>query len=88
MLREITGTKEEVIQIAGKGDVTVASVLNALSNKYGKQFDDYVYDEEKRAVKGFLQFFINGQSASAKKGLETKLQDGDVLAIIPPVGGG
>jgi molybdopterin converting factor small subunit len=35
-----------------------------------------------------LQFFINGKSASTLNGLQTELQDGDALAIVPPVGGG
>jgi molybdopterin converting factor small subunit len=39
-------------------------------------------------VRGFLQFLVNGKSASSLKGLQTELSDGDVLAILPPVGGG
>jgi len=49
---------------------------------------EYVYDGKTGEVKSFLQFLINGRSASALDGLDTKLEDGDVLAIIPPVGGG
>jgi molybdopterin converting factor small subunit len=47
-----------------------------------------VYNTKTGEVKGFLQFLINGRSASALDGMDTKLEDGDVLAIIPPVGGG
>jgi len=35
-----------------------------------------------------LQFLVNGRSTSSLEGLSTRLADGDVLAIIPPVGGG
>lgn len=68
--------------------VTVAKVLGKLAERYGKGFVEYVYDSKTGDVKGFLQFLINGRSASTFKGLETELVDGDVLAIIPPVGGG
>ena len=63
-------------------------ILETLSSQIGKGFVDYVYDVDTHEVKGFLQFLINGQSASTIKGLQTELKDDDVLAILPPVGGG
>ncbi|MEM1564375.1 MAG: ubiquitin-like small modifier protein 1 [Candidatus Bathyarchaeia archaeon] len=87
-LREITGKREETLEFPEGEHVTLASVLKRLSERYGKGFVEYVYDSKTGDVKGFLQFLINGRSASTLKGLETELADGDVLAIIPPVGGG
>jgi len=66
----------------------VAPTLDKLAKEYGKSFTDYVFDRRTGEVKGFLQFLINGRSASTNKGLDAKLADGDILAIIPPVGGG
>jgi MoaD family protein len=88
VLREVTGKKEETLQFCEKEKVTVAAVLKTLSDRYGKPFTDYVYGAQTGAVMGFLQFFINGQSTTGLSGLETQLNDGDVLAIVPPVGGG
>lgn len=68
--------------------VTVTTVLERLAEHYGKSFVEYAYDSKTHEVKGFLQFLINGRSATTLDGLKTKLEDGDVLAIIPPVGGG
>jgi molybdopterin converting factor small subunit len=59
-----------------------------LSEKYGEPFTDYVYDGKTGQPKGFLQFLVNGNSTSTLNGLQTELRDGDVLAILPPVGGG
>jgi sulfur-carrier protein len=87
-LREITGKKEETLEFSDDEKVTVEKILTTLSSQYGKGFVDYVYDAKTREVKGFLQFLINGQSASTMKGLQTELKNGDVLAILPPVGGG
>ena len=88
ILREITGKKEETLQFTKDEDVTVNRVLNRLSEKYGKAFNEYVYDHRTREVKGFLQFLVNGRSVSSSKGIETELSDGDILAIVPPVSGG
>ncbi len=84
-LREITGKKEEQLEFSRS--VTVKSLVSQLSKKYGKEFDDYVYDEL-GDVRGHLQLLVNGRSVTALQGLRTKLKDGDQVAILPPVGGG
>lgn len=87
-LRETVGKREETLEFPEDERVTVEKVLDKLAQCYGKDFIEYVYDGETGNVKGFLQFLINGRSASTLKGLKTELLNGDVLAIIPPVGGG
>jgi MoaD family protein len=62
-------------------------LLKELSKTYGKEFEDYVYDELGN-VRGHLQFLVNGNSVTALKGFKTKLREGDQIAILPPVGGG
>ncbi len=88
VLREVTGKKEEILSFPEGERVTVEAVLKTLTTRHGKVFKEYVYNGERDDVKGFLQFFVNGKSASTLKGLQTELGDGDVLAIVPPVGGG
>jgi len=87
-LREIIGKREETFEFSGKEKVTVDMVLKRLGKRYGKDFVEYVFDRKTSEVKGFLQFLVNGRSVSTLKDLDTPLKDGDVLAIIPPVGGG
>lgn len=87
-LREITGKKEEILRFKENEAVTLNKVLEKLAKRYGKDFAEYVYDIETGEVRGFLQFLINGRSATTLKELDTELADNDVLAIIPPVGGG
>jgi molybdopterin synthase sulfur carrier subunit len=84
-LREITGKKDEQIEL--ERPVTVGSLLKQLSKKYGRDYDDYVFDEL-GDVRGHLQVLVNGQSVTALRELRTKLKDGDQVAILPPVGGG
>jgi len=88
VLREVTGKKEEKVEFPEGENATIESVLKKLSKQYGKRFREYVYHPQTGEAKGFLQFLVNGKSTSNIKGLETELINGDVLAIIPPVGGG
>ena len=84
-LREITGKKEEQIEFFKTA--TVESLLEQLSKKYGKEFNDYVYDELGN-VHGHLHFLINGKSITALREFKIRLKEGDQVAILPPVGGG
>jgi molybdopterin synthase sulfur carrier subunit len=87
-LREITGKKEETVEFSEGEKVTVDKVLTTLSRHYGKGFTEYVYDPKTNETRGFLQFLVNGKSTSSPNGPRAELKDGDVLAILPPVGGG
>ena len=84
-LREIVGKKEEEFEFS-KG-TTIKEVLRHLSESYGRTFKEYIYNEKGR-IKSHLEFLINGKSITTLQGFETKLKDGDKIAIIPPVGGG
>lgn len=84
-LREIVGKREEEFEFS-RG-TTVKELLKHLSESYGQAFKEYIYNERGR-VKSYLQFLINGKSITTLKGFETRLKDGDKVAIIPPVGGG
>ncbi len=87
-LREIVNKREETLKFGDGEQVTVDLVLGALSKKYGSAFVDYVYNQKTGAPRGFLQFLVNGTSVTTLNGLQTRLSEGDVLAILPPVGGG
>jgi sulfur-carrier protein len=82
VLREVVGKREETLELPA-GKVTVGAVLKALSERQGEAFSSYVFNPQGE-VKGFLQFFVNGQAS----GLDGEMRDGDTLAIVPPVGGG
>jgi len=87
-LREIVNKREETLTFSEGEKVTVNLVLKTLSQKYGTPFTEYVYNGKTGQPKNFLQFLVNGTSTSTLNRLETKLKEGDMLAILPPVGGG
>ncbi len=84
-LRELTGKREELIEL--EEDTSVGKLLETLSAKYGEKFRDYLYGVGE--FEGLtLNFLLNGRNISLDEGFNTKLQDGDVLSILPPVAGG
>ncbi|MFC1486191.1 ubiquitin-like small modifier protein 1 [Thermoproteota archaeon] len=84
-LREITGYK--VNKILLQNSSTVEELLTLLSEKHGKNFREYIYNK-KGEVRGFLSFLVNGKNINIMQGFDTKLKEDDVVAILPPVGGG
>ena len=87
-LREIVNKREENLTFIDGEKVSVDLALKTLSIKYGKLFTQYVYDNKTGQPKNFLQFLLNGTSTLTLDGLKTEFKTGDVLAILPPVGGG
>lgn len=84
-LREITGKKVDQIQL--QEAITLKELIKMLSEKYGKEFKEYIYDKNGETQE-FLSFLIKGKNINTMHGFETKLKDQDVIAILPPVGGG
>ena len=85
VLREITGKREENLEFSSS--ITMDELLDYLSQKYGRQFIDYVYNASGKP-RGYLQFLVNGKSITTLEGFRTRLKEEDNVAIIPPVGGG
>lgn len=84
-LREITGKNIETIQL--QNSITIDELITLLAEKYSKNFREYIYDK-KGKVQDFLSFLVNGKNINVMQGFDTKLKQGDIVAILPPVGGG
>ena len=85
-LRELAGRGEEILEFTQKR-VTVKEVLGELVKRHGKAFKDCLYNG-RGEVQEYLQLLVNGKSVSLLEELETRLREGDEVAIVPPVGGG
>lgn len=85
-LREMTGRSEEVVGLPE--NATMEDLLRKLSEKYGRKFEEYVFEKGGSETSQNLQFLIDGQSTATMDGKKTRLPPGCVVAIIPPVGGG
>ncbi len=85
MIREATGRRVEVLEVPEGSSVD--DLLGLLVGMYKEGLSNLIYDEEKR-VRDYLSFMLNGLNVYSLNGLITPLRDGDVFAILPPVGGG
>ena len=69
--------------------VMLKDFLRELSNRYGKNFDDLVFEPQSRNVKRAVLILINGQSyMNLKYGLSAELRDGDEIQLLPILAGG
>lgn len=85
MIREATGRRMETIEVPEGSSVD--DLLGLLVGMYKEGLSNFIYDEEKR-VRDYLSFMLNGLNVYSLKGVSTLLRDGDIFAILPPVGGG
>ena len=81
-LRPITAGQAEV-KIDGS---TVGEVLRKMDAQF-KGFGERVLDEGK-AVKRFINVFVNEDNIRDKKDLDTELKNGDTISILPSIAGG
>lgn len=85
-LRELAGTKEEELEV--KGGSSLAELVEKVSLKYGEEAFDYLHVKKSGKIDPSIHFLVNGVPAHNLHGFETELKEGDVVAIIPPIGGG
>ncbi len=68
---------------------TVRGVLEALSRRFGENFRNLIFDPTTEEVRGHNLVLVNGRHCrNLPGGLDSKLKEGDELALFPPVAGG
>jgi len=85
-LDAIAGLKEVEVELSE--GATVNTLLDELLAKFGDSFRKYVYNETTGRPKSYLHFLVDGKAISTGEGFDTKLRDGQSLAIVAAVGGG
>jgi molybdopterin synthase sulfur carrier subunit len=81
-LRPITAGQSEV-KMEG---ATVGEILRKMDSQF-QGFGERILDEGK-AVKRFINVFVNEDNIRDKKELETELKNGDTISILPSIAGG
>jgi molybdopterin synthase sulfur carrier subunit len=67
---------------------SLSELIETVSVKYGTAAFAYLHVLESGKIDPSIKFLVNGVAAQNLRGFETELKDGDVIAIIPPIGGG
>lgn len=80
-------TQPENVEL--KPEASSRDLLTLLANKHGEQFKKAVYDpKEPNSLKPYHILAVNGLMINLLNGLDTKLKDGDRVAVMPVVTGG
>lgn len=69
-------------------DVSVNGLLGKLVERYGEHVKEHLFDPASGQLQGRTMVLKNGRNIRSLKGMETSLEDGDVISIFLPVGGG
>jgi molybdopterin converting factor small subunit len=69
------------------GGNTIYEVLASLENQIGKSVLGHLLNNQGK-LKSHFHILLNGLDIEALDGLETKVNNGDVITCVPPVGGG
>jgi sulfur-carrier protein len=81
-LRRFTGGAEEI----SANGATVATVVHDLEKNYPGIRERICDDEGK--VRRFVNIFVNGDDIRFLDNLDTTLQEGDEVSIVPAIAGG
>ena len=86
-LRQVMGNQTEFeMEIA---DITIGELLNQLCDRFGEGLVAQVFDRDTKEVSHLLRVLVNGRHyTTLPDQLNTRLEDGDEVALFPPVVGG
>ena len=66
----------------------MGEILEKFLEEYGNVLDKTLLDPETKTLRQFILILVNGRNIVFLDGLNTKLVEGDVIAISPPIAGG
>ena len=78
-----TITKERTVEVEGK---TLEECINNLEEKFNGIKKRLINDDG--GINKFINFYINGDDVRHSEGLETKIEPGSSIDIVPAMAGG
>lgn len=85
VIRDILGS--DVIEIDVDNPETMGGLFEALLHRYGQPFKEKLWDPNSGEMAPFL-IRLNDTIISSTLDMDKKIQDGDEIAVIFPIGGG
>lgn len=85
VIRDILGS--DVIEIDVDNPETMGRLFEALLHRYGQPFKEKLWDPNSGEMAPFL-IRLNDTIISSTLDMDKKIQDGDEIAVIFPIGGG
>lgn len=88
----ILGLKQALGQKKTEIDLPEGSALEDLFSlmreKWGEKLFTHLFDPDSGEVLSYLRIMVNGQTIHFLQGMETLLQEGDEVLILPLISGG
>ncbi len=84
-VRDIIGY--EMIRIEIARNQTVACTIESILTKYPR-LSDTLLDQQTGNLKSTIKVLLNGKNMEMPRDAKKKVREGEVLTILPPVGGG
>ncbi len=82
-------SEDQAVHVMKDSRATIRDLLNELSEKYGKNFKDLLFDPKTKEVKSYHFIIVNGVSyRDLPKDLDHELKEGDEVALYPQIAGG
>ena len=79
---------EQAERVELEDDALVADLLSLLAEKHGQPFKKAIYEPKGLDLKPHYILSVNGLLLNQLNGIETKLEDGDRVVLMPVVSGG
>jgi len=84
-LRAITNVRNEELEVE---TATVGCVIKELAKKYGRRFKDLILNPATGQLQYGIIVALNNRDVRSLEGLDTKVNEGDVISLLPPIPGG
>lgn len=85
-LKRILGRREVELPIS-QGS-TLKDLLGEMVEAWGDELASRLFEPDGQRLLSHIRILVNGQSIGFLDGMETVLQDGDEVLILPPAAGG
>ena len=85
-LKKIMGSGE--IQLSLPEKSTLGELITNLVSNRGDELASHLYEPNSKQVRPYIRLMVNGRDIAFLNRMETVLQSGDEVLILPPVSGG
>ncbi|UCF85582.1 MAG: MoaD/ThiS family protein [Desulfobacteraceae bacterium] len=70
-------------------NATLRAVLSNLCKRFGQEFSDLIFDGKTKDLSDHIRVLVNGRHYKyLPNRLDTELEEGDEVALFPPLAGG
>lgn len=84
-VRALTGESGSTLELPERS--SVRDLLIIVAARYGDELREYLFTDEGE-LHSHVVVILNGRGVGVLEGLDTALDDGDRVAILPSIGGG